>query len=292
MNPQIRLDGVEYSVKDILESRIVQRSNNAELRNLMLELKTLLVASEPIALRVLDENLRVANMLGDRLLVWRLAHLAIRTYPSGNFLLNSVTSGSLENIARCLIEGYWAKVAQGEFEWLYEAALTDCSTGAILSALPKPGPWIKSDDANPEGDHPGELDPSLHQDHCVHVGGPVVDQLRTLAALRPSINWESHAIRRDESIRVISAYCGLAGVIPDWETGTVFLGRATFQGTSACVSFSDGEYQVEDRLTSAEEIEKLRNLRSGSSQTMGTLGEQQDPNDEVTASHGEKVWIR
>lgn len=64
----------------------------------------------------------------------------------------------------------------------------DCSTGAMLGALRKPGPWVKSDDVSPEGDHPDELDPSLHQDHCVHVGGPAIDQLRDLAALRPSIN--------------------------------------------------------------------------------------------------------
>lgn len=72
----------------------------------------------------------------------------------------------------------------------------------------------------------------------------------------------------------------------------VFLGRVTFQGTSACVSFSDGQDQVEDRSTLAEEAEKQENLGSGFIQKLGTLREQQDQDDEVIVSDGEKVWIR
>lgn len=186
--------------------------------------------------------------------------------PSGAALFESVIAGSLNNIAELLIERYWAQIAQGEFEWLKEAQDMDFSTTSILSTLQGRGPWLTGHEASPEGDDPGELDPNLHQDLCAHVGGPPIDLFGDLVASKPNVNWQSRALCRDESMRVISAYCGLAGVIPDWTTGTMFLGRVTFQGSSACVSFSDSENQMQEELTSSKAASEQAALGSRSNQ--------------------------
>ena len=93
--------------------------------------------------------------------------LILRIHPSGTALLETVVAGCLYKVATVLIEDHFAEVTQGGLQWLNEVKDMGYSTKDMLGFLQKTDPWVPSDDANPEGDDPGELDPNLHHDHCV-----------------------------------------------------------------------------------------------------------------------------
>ncbi|CAF9939927.1 MAG: hypothetical protein ALECFALPRED_008377 [Alectoria fallacina] len=298
-----------HLMREFLGAALFQSPQNAELLRLTLRLETELEAP---GLSVHDgsiyEIMRVANTLKDDQSIRkitglaRVIHTAEYDHTAGNDLLDLAIDESLDNIAKSLIEGHLMDVAKGKFEWLHEVKDLGCSTKEMLGFLQVSDPYIQesnclvtSNDANPEGDHPGELDPKLHQNHCVHEGGSEINQLRTLTDLRPRFDWEQCASDRNEILRVVSAYCGFAGVIPDWKSGTIFAGRIEFFGSGASVWVSDGQEWVENEMTSTEEDKKHGEMDSGSNQGSGKTekrGAQQVLNDEVVASHENKMPIQ
>ena len=291
-----------HLVREILGAALFQSPQNEELFQLTLRLEAKLEASGSF---VYDDSiyriLRLANTLKDDQSIRKITRLALFIHTAEYDLLNIAINESLDNIAKSLIEDHLIHVAKGKFEWLLEVKVLGCSTEEMLGFLQESDPYIQkskvvtNNDANPEGDHPGELDPKLHQYHCVHEGGSEINQLRTLTDLRPRFDWEQCASDRNEILRVVSAYCGFAGVIPDWKSGTIFAGRIEFFGSGASVWVSGGQERVENEMTSAEEDKKHGEMDSGSNQGSGKTGkggEQQVLDDEVVASHENKMPIQ
>lgn len=289
---------VTRRVEAILESPIMDRPENAELLSVVLRLKTRFRHQGHVqsTYRRFKDVLSVANTLEDRQLIRHFAALVALISPSGNVLLELVMAESLDYITSWLMLDHWTYIAVGKFDWLNDLRAMGYSFDKMLGLLlssknyySNSNSWVTSEDLNLEGDHPGELDPDLHQHHCVHKEGPAIDQLLTLTAPHDGVDWEQCTDRRDKTLRVASAYCGFAGVIPDWQTGTIFAPGVDFRDSYASVSYFCGQKQEMNDEISAEEAKKQRNTEAaskwGSSGKMGKTHDQEDPNDRTVASH-------
>ena len=106
---------------------------------------------------------------------------------------------------------------------------------------------------------PGNLIPTCTTITAFHEEGPAVDQLRTLTALQPRVDWEQGASHRDKTLRIVSAYCGLAGVVPDWKSGTILAGRVEFQdqGARASIWISNPREHIENEIKLAEKAKLI-----------------------------------
>ncbi len=281
-------------VELILSSPASQRAEHATL---VLELETLLKTqdSDPSG-RDIMYILSLANTLEDKDFMRLFPGLAPTFYSSRSELLKEVASHSTMNFAKLLIENHFAEVAQNEFDWLHDVKDMGCSTEQMLASiidLQETGHCISIDDPNPEGDDPGELDSELHQDHCIHEGGPVIDQHRTFATLQPIIDSANRVSHRNETLRVISAYCGLAGVIPDWRSEKILVGRATcefYREGYASIWFSDTLEHIKFE-EAKEQGETGPESSRGSSGKLGKQSRQEDPYDKEFTSDQKKVRI-
>ena len=143
--------------------------DDPNLPALLLRLQTSLAALKLSDLGDISRELRLAKFsdLKHNDTTRMFTRLILRIHPSGTALLETVIAGSLYKVATVLIEDRFAEVAQGGLKWLHEVKDMGYSTKDMLGFLQKTDPWVPSDDANPEGDDPRELDPNLHHDHCV-----------------------------------------------------------------------------------------------------------------------------
>lgn len=170
MDPQFRLVATQALVEVDLESVTKQRPENAELLVYMLGLKILREAFEPFN-QDFVEILRIVDATSDEHFSSALVLVVCSIFPGElPWLLRVVVGRSLYNVAKSLIHDYFTETAQEELEWLKEVKDLGCGTKEMLNSLQKSDPWVTSDDANPEGDHPGELDRDLHQSQFVHQG--------------------------------------------------------------------------------------------------------------------------
>ena len=140
-----------------------------------------------------------------------------------------------------------------------------------------------------EGDSPGELDIGMHQPQCIHRGGSTVDQLKYLVNVQSRVNWQQLDSDRIELRRRVAAYCGLAGVIPDWKRGVAPAGMVTFDKMRAIVSVSISN------ATSSTGVKREREAEGGGrSMRMLPLAEtlEKGPDErlvEINRSQGEVV---
>ena len=166
------------------------------------------------------ENLDNAPMLKQI-----VALVVLQGRINGPLLLEGVAIESLGCVLECLIECHFRLVARDDFAWLLDVQML----GQSPSALPKlvqesvrAGPWSSADDRdespNPD-DH--EVDPipvnlEFHHENCVHRGGITSNQLQGLVD-SPQEHRDDACNHHDIRCRIFG-YCGLAGILPQWET--------------------------------------------------------------------------
>ena len=170
--------------------------------------------------------LREAENLEDGPTLKRIVCLVVlQERINGPLLLEKVANESLGCVLECLIKCHFQLVAQGGFAWLLDVQMV----GHPPSAMPelvqesvRAGPWSSDDDSDvcPDPDthgiYPVPVNTEFHQKNCVHRGGTASNQLQGLVD-------KPQEIRKDacnhEEIRCrVSWYCGLAGILPHWET--------------------------------------------------------------------------
>ena len=145
---------------------------------------------------------------------------------SGPLLLEKVATESLGCVLECLIRYNFRLVAQDNFAWLHDVQMV----GQPSSELPKlvqesvrAETWSSADESD-EWTNPDKVETApvpvktdFHQENCVHRGGTASNQLRGLIDKPPERRKD--ACSQKEMRRRVSQYCGLAGILPGWESG-------------------------------------------------------------------------
>ena len=145
---------------------------------------------------------------------------------NGPLLLEKVAIESLGCVLECLIEYHFRLVARDDFAWLLDVQMV----GQPPLALPKlvqesvrTGTWSSTDDGdestNPEEveTYPVPLETDFHQENCVHRGVTASNQLQGLIDKPQEIGKD--ACNQEEMRFRVFQYCGLAGILPQWESG-------------------------------------------------------------------------
>ena len=176
--------------------------------------------------------LREAENLDNGDTLKRIVSLVILHWRiNGPLLLEKVAIESLGCVVECLIECHFQLVARGHFAWLLDIQMV----GQAPSAVPKlvqesvrVGARSPADEFDKRGNlirpnpHKEEI-PSVpvksefHQRNCVHRGGTPSNQLQGLIDKPQDI--EKDACNQEEMRCRVFQYCGLAGILPHWESG-------------------------------------------------------------------------
>ena len=171
--------------------------------------------------------LREAENLDNGDTLKRIVSLVILHWKiNGPLLLEKVAIESLGCVLECLIEHHFRLVARDDFAWLLDVQMV----GQPLSALPRlvqesvrTGTWSSTDDGdestNPEKveTYPVPLETEFHQENCVHRGGTACNQLQGLIDKPQEIGKD--ACNQEEMRCRVFQYCGLAGILPQRESG-------------------------------------------------------------------------
>ena len=171
--------------------------------------------------------LREAENLDNGPMLKRIVSLVVlQGRTNGPLLLEKVAIESLGCVLECLIECHFQLVARGNFAWLLDVQMV----GQPPSALPKlvqesvlAGTWSSADDSD-ENSIPDDVETSsvpvktdFHLENCVHRGGTASNQLQGL--IDKPLEIRKDACKQDEMRCRVSQYCGLAGILPQWESG-------------------------------------------------------------------------
>ena len=170
--------------------------------------------------------LREAENLNNRpMLEPIVAHVVLQGRINGPLLLEKVAIESLGCVLECLINCHFWIVAKGDFAWLHDAQ----TIGQTPSALPelvqesvRAGTWYMADDSD-NSTNPNKVKASpvpvkteFHQENCVHRGGTAKNQLQRLIDKPQEI--EKVACNQEVMRSRVFQYCGLAGILPHWES--------------------------------------------------------------------------
>ena len=199
--------------------------------------------------------LREAENLDDGDTLKRIVSLVVlQGRINGSLLLEKVAIESLGCVLECLINCHFRLVAQGDFAWLLDVQMA----GQNPTVLPKlvqesvrVETWSPADDFDKRGNlirpnpHKEEI-PSVpvktefHQKNCVHRGGTASNQLQGLIDKPQEIGKD--ACNQEEMRCRVSQYCGLAGILPHWESG----GHAVIRRRSkTAISILNFEWSVD-----------------------------------------------
>ena len=145
---------------------------------------------------------------------------------NGPLLLEKVAIASLGCVLECLIKCHFQLVAQGDFAWLLDVQMVGQPPSAVSRLVQdsvRAETWSSADDGdkspnpNKTNTSPVRVNTEFHQENCVHRGGTASNQLQGLIDEPRAIGKD--ACSHQEMRRRISRYFGLAGILPDWETG-------------------------------------------------------------------------
>lgn len=170
--------------------------------------------------------LREAEKLGNGSTLKRIVSLVVlQGRVNGPLLLENVAIESLGRVLECLITCHFQLVAQGDFAWLLDVQMEGQPPSAVPNLVQesvRAGTWSSADDRdkipnpnNPEI-YPVPLKTEFHQKNCVHRGGTASSQLRDLIDKPQEIRKD--ACKQEEMCCRIFWYCGLAGILPHWES--------------------------------------------------------------------------
>ena len=214
--------------------------------------------------------LREAENLDNGPMLKRLVSLVVlQGRTNGPLLLDKVAIESLGCVLECLINCHFRLVAQGDFAWLLDVQMA----GQPPSALPKliqesvrAATWSSAHDSD-ESTNPDQVETSpipvkteFHQENCVHRGGLASNQQQGLID-KPQEN-EKDACNQEEMRCRVSQYCGLAGILPHWESGghAVIRRRSKtaisilmFQGSVDTLALKEPELLLHQAYTSSSE---------------------------------------
>ena len=164
--------------------------------------------------------LREAEKLGEPMLGEIVSLAVLQERVNGPLLLQKVAIESLGCTLASLINFHPQLVARGDFAWLLDVETIDYPTSELLQMVQesvRAGPWYSDDDNNDSFDlEDAQVNTEFHQENCVHRGGIASNQLHGLVDKPPEVSKDA---RSHEEIRCrLSGYCGLAGILPHWET--------------------------------------------------------------------------
>lgn len=188
---------------------------------------------------------------------------------NGPLLLEKVAIESLGCVLECLIGCNFRLVAQDNFAWLLDTQMV----GQPSSALPKlvqesvrAEAWSSADDSDertdPDKDEttPVPVNTEFHQENCVHRGGTASNQLQGLIDKPPEMRKD--ACNQEEMRCRVSQYCGLAGILPDWESGghtairrqsKTVISILMSEGSAATLALEEPELRLHQACTSLSE---------------------------------------
>ena len=218
--------------------------------------------------------LREAENLDNGDMLKRIVSLAVlEGRMNGPLLLEKVAIESLGCVLECLIERHFRLVARDDFAWLLDVQMV----GQPPSAVPKlvqesvrAGPWSSTDDLdespNPDdhGVDPIPVNSEFHHENCVHRGGITSNQLQGLVDILQE-HKDDACNHQDIRCRLFG-YCGLAGILPYWETSgqaAIHSQRKTtisilmFNGSGNTLALREPESSLHQAYTSLSENDTI-----------------------------------
>ena len=180
---------------------------------------------EHVRIEDIVDLLREAEDLDEPTLRLFVSLAVLQGRVNGPLLLEKVAIESLGCILESLVKFHPQVVAQGDFAWLLDIQMIGYSRSAMLQLVQesvRAEPWSSDDDSDESldlqgpGVNPGLLNTGFHQKNCVHRGGTASNQLQGLIDKPQELRKD--ACNHEETRCRISRYCGLAGVLPHWET--------------------------------------------------------------------------
>ena len=186
-----------------------------------------------------------ANNLGNGKTLEQVVELAVLFIQKNEYLhqllLDAIITDRLDNVFKSLVVSHLSFVAQGELFWLLDIHMVDYTASEVLDLIEKSvraSPWLLEDNSNqrsgPDKIYTEQLDTEYHQPNCVHKGGVENHQLHSLIAEPQEFN--ENAYSHEQIRRRVFAYCGLAGILPNWRTSRSQTGSAPFRQSNTKIS--------------------------------------------------------